>query len=436
VAGIERQAQTVRAAHDRPRLLPDLGALRFREYRLLWSGVLVMSTLMPLQFITGLLFLQHAAPADLRLLLAGVLGAMRGGAMLSVGLVGGVLADRFDRRRLLLATQSVALAANAGVAVLLLADVRSAAGFTGFFALSFIASGAMAVDTPTRQALVPRLVPRERLVNAVALDAMAMQVATPLSMLAAGLLIDGLGFGGAYACGLVGHVAALTALLRMRYRGEMPVSRATSPSFLRTLTEGISYARRSPSVLWLVLLLFVVMGLAYPSVGSLGPVWVTRVLGLSPAQFGLFAMAWGVGAMVASLAMTAVGHFPRKGWLVVGGAVGFAALVVVWGYSRSVPLSALVNFGLGALNSVTLISARTLVQRTVPNAVQGRVMSLFMLNMGLSQLMAAPVGALAQVFTFEVVVPVLGWLSLTLVLAIVIGRAEVRRAGLATAAAE
>jgi hypothetical protein len=67
--------QSVPAASSRPRMLPDLGALRYRDYRLLWSGMFAMSALMPLQFITGLLFIQHAAPEDVRLLLAGVLGA-------------------------------------------------------------------------------------------------------------------------------------------------------------------------------------------------------------------------------------------------------------------------------------------------------------------------------------------------------------------------
>lgn len=429
---VEQRELSIPRARGRGRMLPDLGALRYRDYRLLWSGMFAMSALMPLQFITGLLFIQHAAPEDVRLLLAGVLGATRGGAMLAVGLVGGVLADRFDRRRLLLVTQSVALLANIGVAAMIFADAASPAALTAFFTLNFVAGGAMAVDTPTRQALVPQLVPRERLTNAIALDSLAMQIAMPFSMLAAGLLIDGLGYGGAYACGLVGHIAVLTAVLRLRYRGGPGA--ATGTSMLRTMGEGIAYARRSPPVLWLIVLLFAVMGLGFPPVANLGPVWVTRVLGLSPSQFGFFAMTWGLGAMIASLAMTAVGHFPRKGWLVAGSAIGFAACVIVWGYSRSVPLSALVNFSLGALNSVTLISSRALVQRTVPNAVQGRVMSLFMLNMGLAQLMSAPVGALAQVFTFELVVPVLGWLSLTLVTAIVLIRPEVRRAAMADAA--
>lgn len=411
----------------RARVLPDLSALQHRDYRLLWSGMLLMSALMPLQFITGLLYLQEVAPENTRLLLAGVHSATRGGAMLVVGLLGGALADRLDRRRLLLAAQAVALSANVCVAALMLAGASGVAGLSAFFLFGFIAGGAMAVDAPTRQALVPQLVPRERLANAIALDSMAMQVAMPVSMILAGLLAALLGFGGAYSVGLLGHVSVLIAVSRLHYRGSRAVAPTTS--LLQNVREGIAYAGRVPSVRWLLLLLVAVMAIGFPPVASLGPVWVTRVLGLSPGEFGLFGATWGAGAMVASMTMTNVGHFPRKGWLVAVSALGFAVCVVIWGYSRSVPLSAVINFGLGSLNSVTMISARALVQRTVPNAIQGRIMSLFMLTMGLAQLMAAPVGGLAQLFTFELVVPILGWLCLGLVAAIVVLRSEVRRAG-------
>jgi len=131
--------------------------------------------------------------------------------------------------------------------------------------------------------------------------------------------------------------------------------------------------------------------------------------------------------------MTNVGHFPRKCWLAAGGAISFGTMVVLWGYSRSVPLSAAVNCGQGASLSVMQIAARSLVQRIVPNAIQGRVLSLFLLNMGLAQLMTAPVGVLAQAWTLERVVPVLGWLALGLALSITFVRADVRRAGLASA---
>jgi len=413
-------------AVSRPGVLPDLGALRFRDYRLLWCGMLAMSALMPLQFTTLLLYLQEVPPENVQLLLAGALGAMRGGVMLLAGIPGGALADRLDRRRLLLLTQPVAIAANGGIALLLLARVDGAVGLVALFALIFVAGGAMTVDTPTRQAFVPQLVPPERLANAVALDAVAMQLAFPLSLPLAGILIERLGFGGAFAASLIGHLLVLLMVAQIRSRGAVSGG-AHRGSLVSAMRDGLRYTRRTPAVLWLILLVLVVMAVAFPPVGSLGPVWVTRVLGLSPAQFGFFGALWGLGALLGSVAMTNAGRFQHMERLTAAGALTFAVCVVIWGYSRSVALSGAVNLVLGVSLAVMQVSARSQVQRTVPNAMQGRVLSLLMLNMGLAQFMSGPVGALAQAFTFERVVPVLGWLSLALVGGVIVARRSVGR---------
>ena len=431
MARVEEQHADV-AAPARPRIVPDLAALRHRDYRLLWGGMLAMSALMPLQFTTMLLYLQDTAPADVRFLVTGLFAALRGGVMLFAGIPGGALADRFDRRRLLIAAQCAAILGNGAIAGLMLTTNGSAPALAAIFALTLVGGAAMTVDMPARQALVPQLVPRSQLVNAIALDAVAMQLAFPFSLAIVGLLIEALGFGGAYACSLLGHATVLLMLLQMRVRGRPAATRRVS--ILAEMREGLRYTRRSPTVLWLILLLLAVMAFAFPVVGSLGPVWVTRVLGVSPAKFGFFGALWGLGALLASVAMTNAGHFPRKGWLVVGGALTFTGCAVLWGYSRSVPLSAVLNLCLGGSQVVMQVSARSLVQRIVPNAIQGRVLSLFMLNMGLSQFMAGPVGALYQAFTIERVVPVMGWISLALAAAIVLTRPSIRRAGMADAA--
>lgn len=416
------------AAPQPPRVLPNLTALRYRDYRLLWSGMLAMSALMPLQFTTLLLYLQDAAPDNVRLLLAGMLGAMRGAVMILIGIPGGALADRFDRRRLLLVTQSIAIVANTGIALLILFIPMGGAMLAGIFALTFVAAGAMTVDTPTRQAFVPQLVPREHLANAIALDAVAMQLAFPLSLPLTGILIDRLGFGGAFAASLIGHAVILLMVGQIRTRVSVSPA-ANRPPIVAQIQAGFRYTRQTPVVFWLIVLVLSVMAIAFPPVGSLGPVWVTQVLGLSPAQFGFFGAMWGLGALIASIAMTNLGLVPRRGLLVAAGAITFAACVVVWAYSRSVPLSGLVNLTLGGSLAVMQISSRSIIQRSVPNEMQGRVLSLLLLNMGVAQFMSGPVGALAQAFTLERVVPVLGWISLALTVTIVVLKPDIRRAG-------
>lgn len=402
-------------------------SFRHRDYTLLWLGMFMGSALMPMQFVTQVLYLADRTGEGSRLVLAGLLGATRGGAMLGFSLFGGALADRFDRRKLLMVTQTLGMLTSAAVAVVMLTSPGGNAVTIGLFlALIFIASGLSAVDAPTRIAMVPELVGREDLPNAIALDAVAMQIAFPIGLPLTGVLIDAVGFGWTYVVTLWAYVSIVIALALMRYRRALP---ATRRSVIRDVRLGLQYARSHPAVLWIILLTFSVSGLGFPVVANLGPVWTSRVLGLSATGVGLLAMTWGVGSMIASLAMTNVGHFPQKGWLLIAAAAGFSACVVGFGYSRFIPLSATLNLGLGGLLTVQSVSATSLVQRTVPNEVQGRVMSLFMMSQGISQVLTLPIGALAQWATFELTMPLLGWTSLALVLFIAATRREVREAG-------
>lgn len=385
------------------------------------------SALMPMQFVTQVLFLSDRTGESSRLVLAGLLGAARGGAMLGFSLFGGALADRLDRRRLLMVTQTLGLVTSAAIAVVMLTNPGGDVWTVGLFlALIFVASGLAAIDAPTRVAMVPELVGREDLPNAIALDAVAMQIAFPIGLPLTGVLIDAIGFGWTYVVTLWMYVSIIGALASMRYRRTIPPKRR---SVLRDVRYGLAYARQHTAVLWIIVLTFCVNGLGFPVVANLGPVWTSRVLGLSATGVGLLAMTWGIGSMMASLAMTNVGHFPNKGWLLVGAAAGFSACVVGFGYSRFIPLSAALNLGLGALLTVQSVSATSLVQRTIPNDVQGRVMSLFMMSQGISQLLTLPIGAFAQWATFELTMPLVGWTSLALVLLIAFGRPEVRNAG-------
>ncbi|MEX2235989.1 MAG: MFS transporter [Dehalococcoidia bacterium] len=407
-------------------------ALRYRDYRLLWLGTVLSFATNPLRFSGGILFLTNSAPDDTRLLLAGVLGAVIGVVTILVGLGGGALADHFERRRLLIGSQVVVIIATAATALVMAADVN-ALTLTAFFVFVFISAGALSIDLPTRQALVAELVPPQHLANAIALDSVAMMLVLPLSLPLAGVLIDTLGYAGAYGCSVVGFVGVLLSAYLISPQPP-PAAPPRAFSLVSDVREGLRYVLVTPSILWVLLLLFGVMAVGFPLVAQFGPVWVTEVLDLSATEFGFFAATWGLGAITASLAMTRVGHFPAKGWVLIGAVLVFAISVVIWSYSRWVPLSALVNFSLGASITLAQISARSLVQRIVPAQLQGRVMSLFLLNIALAQISALPVGALAQLFSLSTVTVVGGWLVLLLALAIAFGRREVRRAGETAAA--
>lgn len=389
--------------------------------------MLAVNALLPLQFVTASLYLLHLGGNSAGIALAGALAASRGAGMLTFALIGGVFADRIDRRRLLILVQSVALTANGLTALLMLASPFDAPlSVVLLFSCSFFAAGALAVDSPTRQAMIPQLVGEAAMSSAIAFAIAAIQLAFPLSLPLAGILIDTVGFGWTYALSLVGHLAVLSALRALRYRGQ---ATGRSRSVLHELREGVGYAWRQPTVWWIVMLVFAVTTLAQPGVAQLGPIWMRTVIGLTPTGFGFMAATWGLGTMIGAVTLAQVGHFRRKGALLTVAATAFCLLVLLFGYSRSIPLTAIANFGLGLSLAFVTVSAVSLTQRLVPNAMQGRVMSLFMLNQGLSQLAAGPIGLLGQFAGLPLVVPLLGWLGLGAVLPIVLTQSHIRRAG-------
>jgi MFS family permease len=208
---------TVADPPDAARRRSPIRALKHRDYALLWAGILFGSALIPMQFVTQILFLSEFSEDSSRLVLAGLLGAARGAAMLAFGLFGGALADRFDRRRLLIVSQSAGLCVGVCVAVVMLTTPGSAATTIALFiALVFVASGLGAIDSPTRLAMVPELVGREDLPNAIALDAVAFQIAFPLGLPLTGVLIDGIGFGWTYVVTLGAYAAVITSVAFMR----------------------------------------------------------------------------------------------------------------------------------------------------------------------------------------------------------------------------
>jgi MFS family permease len=411
-------------------------ALRHRDYSLMWLGMLLGSALVPMQFVTQVLFLSEHSGERSRLVLSGLLGAARGAAMLMFSLFGGALADRFDRRRLLMVSQSLGLLTGAAIAVVMLTTPGGQTlTLSLFIALIFVGAGLNSIDSPTRLSMVPELVGREDLPNAIALDAVAFQIGFPLGLPLTGVLIDQIGFGWTYVMTLGAYASLIITVALMKYRPPRRTGHLRS-SLFADIRFGVSYARSRPAVLWIIALSFAVSGLGLPVVANLGPVWTSRVLGLSPTGVGLLAMTWGVGSMVASLVMTNVGHFKAKGYLVAFASAGFAACVVLFGYSRIIPLSAVINLGLGSMLTVASVASTSLVQRMVHNDVQGRVMSLFMMSAGVSQLLTLPIGGLAQWATFELTMPLMGWLSLATVAAIVLTRPALRNAGREPAATD
>ncbi|MEE3183147.1 MAG: MFS transporter [Pseudomonadota bacterium] len=409
------------------------GPLGNRNFRLILGGAAIGHLLMPLQFVTQILWVQAHAPEDVWLILVAVIGASRGVGALTFGLYGGALADRFDRRKLLLTTQALLVLMTIGITGLMLGSEGGTVGFVFFFLLTFLSAGLQSIDMPTRLAIVPDILGPDLTPAGMSLNQVAGQLAMPIALIGMGFIIDSLGFGGAYGLSLIGQFVVILFLARMSERMPFAEPRKQRGVYgfgeaIRDVRDGLAYARGHKVVLWVIVLLVTMMGLGMPAVGNLGPAWITTVIGVEIRDLGWVMMTWGLGSLVAALLMTRFASIPRRGLVIGGGALLFALSYVVFTIDNTVANVVIGNFGLGAGMTTAMVSSTILIQQLVPNEVRGRIMGILQLNMGFAQLMTMPVAILGQWLTLPVLFPGLALVTLGAILLVLATRRQILRA--------
>ncbi len=406
----------------------SLAPLFNRDFRFLLAGFAIGQMLMPLQFITQILWVQHHAPEDIWLILVAFIATSRGLGALSFGLYGGALADRFDRRNLLLVVQVLQVLATIAIAALMFFSIGGIPGFTIFFLLTFLTAGLQSIDAPTRLAIVPDVLGSGLAPAGMSLNQVAGQIAMPVAMMLTGLIIDAFGFSGAYLLSALGHICAIVCIGLMSYQ-PTHTHRDLKPSygFRDTLIDvrfGLNYARHHPVILWMIILLVVVMSFGYPATASLGPTWVTTVVQVEIARIGYIIMYWAIGSFIAAIVMARLASYERRGLLVGLGALLFSVSFVVFVHDHTELNAIIGNIGLGAGMTTMMVSSTILIQHLVPNEVRGRIMSIFQLNMAFAQLMTMPVALLGQWLTLPVLFPVLSLITVAAVILILITRPQ------------
>ena len=403
---------------------PALRALAFRDFRLFMSATTLQNLLMPLQFLTMIFWMQEEFP-DRDVVYVSLLGACRGVALLSFGFIGGAIADRAERRRTLIICESIAATATVLSGVMMLTMPLGGATIIPVLILSFAMAANMAIDIPSRSASSPAIVGMENLTSAISLTNVAAQLTFPLTFLASGLLNDRFGPGKVFISSAMVYAAILPLLLSLRFRSFGAGDRARGVG--GNIRDGLAYTRRDTTI-FAVLLLLVMQGLGMPGVGTLGILWMTEVLHLSRTQYAFLGMIWGFGALAASLFFAYNQGLARRGGVLCLNVAAFGIAAIVFGHSRFVPLTLVANFTLGFTMVGASITASTMVQYLVSDEMRGRVMGLFPLAMGIAMVNTFPVGALAQSTSLELVMPLMGWLTLLVSMAIIVGQPGLRRA--------
>lgn len=376
-----------------PRLRPPGGlntfrALRNYNYRLYWSGQLVS--------LTGS-WVHRTANAWLVLqltgspLAVGVVSMLQFLPTLLFGLFGGVLADRFDRRKLLLASQTAAMFVALTLAALTAADRLSVATVG---ALAFALGLVQVVDSPARHSFVVEMVGREDLPNAIALNSVVFNAARIAGPAAAGLIIARVGFAACFLTNALSYLAAILALWRMRpellYRGEGRPRGAV----LQELREGLAYARRSPDVQLIVGLMAVVATFGI-NFNVLLPILAQDTLHLDAVGYGLLFSALGAGSLVGALMVATLGRASYPQLLAGAAALGLSQVLLA-AFPWPGPAAALI-FLCGLANITYTATSNSTLQLQVPDGLRGRVVGLYLyVFIGTSPLGNLIVGYLAE----------------------------------------
>jgi len=403
-----------------------LAALRHRDFRLLLAGSAAVGFVMPMQFLTQIFWIQDRYP-DRDVLYVSLVAASRGSAMLFFGLVGGAFADRFERRKVLMACQAASLVTGACVAFLMVVEPFGQANIAVLLVLTFAAAGAMGVDQPARTASTPAIVGMGDLSSAITLQMVAQQLAFPLALPLVGYLNGQFDAGTVYCMTLLAWVVILPLIAMLRFRSVGEANR--TESILGNIRAGLAYTRQDATIFGVIGLVVTLQVLGMPGPATLGPVWMTKILGLSPAQFGFMAMTWGLGTFFSSFYFVFRKDSSRRGRTLCLAVIAFGLCAIVFGHSRIVWLTAVANFGLGASMVATMVTANTIVQQNVSDEMRGRVMGLFPLAMGLSMLGGLPVGLAGQALGLPVVLPVLAWITVVACGAIIIALPRLRAVG-------
>lgn len=362
-------------------------ALRHPNYRLFWIGMVVSLVGMWVQSTaTGYLVWELTRSPFATSLTALFFGL----PSLGLSLVGGVMADRVDRRRLLLVTQGVFMASAAVLAGLTFSGLVRV---WHIYALSLVNGTVMAFDAPTRQAMIPSLVAREDLTNAIALNSAAFNGSRVIGPTIGGILYASAGPAWCFGLNALTYPAILVALYLIR-PAAVAAHRPANP--WRELREGVEFALRTHLIRGLLLMVALAGVFAFTYV-VLMPVIAAQVLGGGPRENGFLIASAGVGATIGALSVATVGTPRRPGRsIVIFGALASAGLMML-ATSRDLLLSmALIAFTAGSIMGLLSIANST-IQAYVPDALRGRVMSLYTLALiGGGPLNALLAGTLAD----------------------------------------
>jgi MFS family permease len=370
-----------------PARLSTFAALKERNYSLYWFG-LVFYVLGHRAEYTTFAWITWEVSRDPMSL--AYLGLAQGVPLVLFQLFGGVLADRINRLRLLIATQTlISLSLTAAFVLTILGMAR----LEHLLVLAALSNVFRAFDEPSRMALIPQLVERERLPNAIALGAIPWQAGRMIGPSITGILIAA--FGGAVGFGIAAVASYFALFLYSRLRLSGAARPADGRHVLQQFAEGMSFVGHN-FVFASLIALALFNSLFAMSYLTLLPIYADAYFGTGSTGFGLLNAAHGTGALIGTLTVATIAHLMRRrGKVLLIGAACVGVALMVFSRSQTLVLALPILVVVGFSNTFYLMQVSTYLQQHVPDHLRGRVMSLYSLCWNLLPLGGLLAGALA-----------------------------------------
>jgi len=357
---------------------PRFAALYSRNFTLLWVGLIVSNAGTQMQGVAQSWMVYEIGRSPIYL---GYMGLAFAIPMVALPAIGGAAADTWDRIRLLKVTQVGMMALALATALL---TWTGAIRIWHFIAITAINAALLAFDNPTRQAILPELVPKEDLLSAISLNSAAFTGAALFGPALAGILFKPLGPAWLFFLNAVSFLAVLIALFLIRDVQSQPGKALDAP--WERLVGGLRYAKRNRTVMAL-LFLSACTNLFGRSYMQLLPVFIKDIWHVGEKEFGFLQSAAGAGALLGAFGLAAAGDIRRKDLLLSGSLLGFCVILIAFALSPFYSLALGLQVLSGILSTMAISTIATILQLKVPGQLRGRVMSLYTITIiGLSSM--------------------------------------------------
>jgi MFS family permease len=358
-------------------------ALRHRNYRLWFTGQIVMLVGAWMQS-TAQGYLVYELTGSTAYL--GVVSFAGGIPSWLFTLYGGVIADRFSRRNLMLITQGANMLLALTLATLVFSGVVQPWMIVG---LAFLLGTTNAFEGPVRQSFLSELVEREDMANGIALNSSMFNLGTVIGPAAGGMVYAAVGPGWCFLLNGLSFIASLVSLALIRIKPQPAAAQGGIASANAQLIEGLKFTLRHPQIRYLIAGMGM-LGMFVFGVLSLLPAWARDVLSGDSTTFGWLNSARGLGSLIGALVLAAISHLPIRGRVWASGALILPVFMFIFATTHWLPASLLMLVGIGLAVIAQGNTANALIQLNVPDEIRGRIMGIFMLVFNGS----IPIGAL------------------------------------------